>query len=135
MSTNNASRYAGMSLLFIHITFNCPETEAEILSSRPCIHGNVSLTQPNYPVLRVRDFAGIITSLVASEIFRASDFISRYVLTSSSRAPEYVRITHFQGNENRRRRRDFDFRRFAASGLCALTKRRIRKVEVKSEHA
>lgn len=96
----------------------------------PGIHGNVSLIQPNHLVLRVRDFAGIVTSLVASEIFRALDFISRYVLTSS-RTPEYVRITHFQGNENRRRRRVLisSFRRI--HGFA--TKRRICKVELKSQ--
>jgi hypothetical protein len=126
--TNNTSRHAGVSLLFINVTFNCSETEAEprYLSSRCVSMGTrVWLSQiTRVTVLRVRDFAGIITCLVASEIFRALDFISRCVPVSS-RTPAYaVRVTHFQGNENRRRR-EFWFRhRHAALKRVRVSQRR-----------
>ncbi|EFN73922.1 Tubulin beta chain [Camponotus floridanus] len=123
---------AGVSLLFISGTFNCPPKQKRnrdtLLSS--CIHGNASshLSQiTRVTILRVRDFVRILTNLVASKISLA---LYLPVLAFSRRIVSHTGLytsehPHFQGN-GKQTTTGLDFGLFVA-------KRRFRKVKAINE--
>lgn len=92
MPTNNASRYAGVSLLFISVTFNCPETEAEprysLLAAYPWEREFDSAKLPELRFLGL----GISPELLRVSSRRRSFALSTLSPGASSRRPVYAGI-------------------------------------------